>query len=35
MHGAVLDGIRRRVAEAIARDGELRFRTHIGILVCR
>ena len=34
-HDAVLDGIRHRVADAIARDGDFRFRTRIGILVCR
>jgi hypothetical protein len=35
IHDAVLDRIRHRVADAIARDGEFRFRTRIGILVCR
>lgn len=33
--GAVVDGIRQRVAGAIARDGAFRVGTRIGILVCR
>jgi len=33
--GAVLDRIRERLADTIARDGAFRFGTHFGILVCR
>ena len=32
---AVLDGVRRRVCQAIEADGAFRLKTHIGILVCR